>query len=151
VSWIFCALGVLVVMAGWPAGAQEPDAQAGLELARDLCTGCHIVGPQRVGSDAAPPFAALARDPEMTLDALHAWPGPNHPVMGDMALTRTQIADINAYLDRLREGASVPAEADEPAEVEREEQRPAIEDAPAERLGEPITPEAEPEGEPGAP
>jgi len=139
-----CALGALVLMAGWAAAAQEPDPQAGMELALDLCTGCHIVGPERVGSDVAPPFMVLARDPEMTLRALHAWPGPDHPVMGDMVLSRQQIADINAYLDHLRENATVPAESDaDQGQAEGEALPPTLDDAPAEKLGEPIEPDTE--------
>lgn len=143
--------GAIALMLALPAAAQEGDPQAGLELASELCTGCHIVGPERVGSDMAPPFRALASDPEMTLTALHAWPGPDHPVMGDMALSRQQIDDINAYLDHLREEATVPADAEEDALQEETGARPpAVEQAPPEKLGEPIEP-SEDEEIPAAP
>lgn len=144
--------GAIVLMAALPAAAQEGNPQAGLDLASQLCTGCHIVGPEEVGSDIAPPFTALAGDPEMTLTALHAWPGPGHPVMGDMALSHKQIADINAYLDHLREEATVPADAeDEALEEEAGARRRAIEQAPPEKLGAPIEPEPEGEQAPAAP
>ena len=107
---------------------------AGQELATQLCTACHIVGTERVGSDVAPPFPVIAKDPAMTLTQLHAWVDPAHPVLPDLALTPQQIADINAYLDALHEA---PAEQ-EPPRVQTEE--PAIEDAPPEELGEPIAP-----------
>ena len=73
-----------------------------LELASRLCTACHIVGSERAGSDAAPPFAAIARAPDVTLSELHGWGGPGHPVLPNLVLTRKQITDINAYLDSLR-------------------------------------------------
>ena len=122
-------LSVLAVAV--PAAAQEEgDPVAGQELATQLCTACHIVGTERVGSDVAPPFPVIARGPDMTLTQLHAWVGPAHPVLPNLALTPQQIADINAYLDALHE--------EEPPRVETEEPPPAIEQSPPEELGEPI-------------
>ena len=121
-----------------PAAAQQAtgDPAAGQELATQLCTACHIVGTERVGSDVAPPFPVIARDPDMTLTQLHGWLGPGHPVLRHLALTPQQIADINAYLDALQDE---PAEEETPR-VETEEPPPALEDAPPEELGEPIEP-----------
>ena len=121
-----------------PAAAQQEtgDPAAGHELASQLCTACHIVGTERVGSDVAPPFPTIAREPGMTLTRLHAWLGPGHPVLPHLALTPQQIADINAYLDALHEE---PLEEETPR-VETEEPPPAIERAPPEKLGEPIEP-----------
>ena len=68
-------LSVLAV--AMPAAAQEEgDPVAGQELATQLCSACHIVGTERVGSDVAPPFPVIARGPDMTLTQLHAWVGP---------------------------------------------------------------------------
>jgi mono/diheme cytochrome c family protein len=100
-------------------------------IAAKLCTGCHIVGTERSGSDVAPPFLVIARDPQVTLTALHAWVAPPHP-MRNLALTRQQIADINAYLDTLH--------GEQPPRVNTEEPPPALEDAPPDKLGEPIKP-----------
>jgi len=122
-----------------PAAAQEQgDPAAGRELAVKLCSACHIVGAEAVGSDAAPPFPVIAKDPELTFSELHAWLGPMHPILPNLALTPKQIADINAYLDSLRDPA-----ADELPRVETEEPPPALEDAPPEELGEPIAPQPE--------
>jgi mono/diheme cytochrome c family protein len=128
---------VLAVLAvARPAAAQqEGDPMAGRELASQLCAACHIVGTERVGSDVAPPFATIARDPDMTLTELHAWIGPAHPMLPNLALTPEQIADINAYLDTLR-----GAEAQEAPRGETEEPPPALKNAPPERLGDPIEP-----------
>ena len=131
------ALGALVVSG--VALAQEPgDPVAGRELASQLCSTCHIVGTERVGSDVAPPFPILAKDPGVTLTELHGWSGPMHPVLSNLALTSKQIADINAYLDSLRDGEPLP-EGEAPR-VGTEEPPAALEDAPPERLGEPIEP-----------
>lgn len=127
-----------------PAAAQEPDPAAGLGLAERLCTSCHIVGTERVGNDVAPPFPVIAKDPETTLTDLHAWHGPGHPLLPNLALSAQQIADINAYLDSLRDGRAEPA-AGPPGQpegasprIETEEPPPAILDSPPEQIGPPI-------------
>ena len=74
----------------------------------------------------------IARDPQTTLTALHAWVGPGHPMLPNLALSGQQIADINAYLDILH-GEQTPR-------VKTEEPPPALEDAPPDKLGEPIKP-----------
>jgi mono/diheme cytochrome c family protein len=129
------AVLLLAVLARPAAAQHDGDPAAGRELASHLCAACHIVGTERVGSDVAPPFAALAKDPDMTLTELHAWIGPAHPMLPDLALTPEQIADINAYLDTLRS-----ADAQDAPRGATEEPPPAIEDAPPERLGDPIAP-----------
>jgi mono/diheme cytochrome c family protein len=123
----------MALIAGTPAAAQQvignPDA--GHELAAKLCSACHIVGTEQSGSDVAPPFLVIARDPQMTLIALHGWVGPQHP-MRNLALSGQQIADINAYLDTLH-GEQTPR-------VKTEEPPPALKQAPPDKLGEPIKP-----------
>jgi hypothetical protein len=81
--------GVLaVLMAAWPAAAEEQgDATAGHKLASQFCTACHIVGAERVGSDAAPPFRVIAENPARRLSELHSWRGPMHPVLSNLAFT----------------------------------------------------------------
>jgi mono/diheme cytochrome c family protein len=125
---------MVLVVATLPAAAQQvignPDA--GHELASKLCTSCHIVGTEREGSDVAPPFLVIARDPQLTLTALHGWVGPTHPMLRNLSLSNQQIADINAYLDLLH-GEQAPR-------VKTEEPPPALEEAPPDKLGEPIKP-----------
>ncbi len=118
-----------------PAAAQTGDAAAGHDLAAQLCSSCHIVGAERVGSDVAPPFRTIAKDPALKLTELHAWRGPMHPVLSNLALSAKQVADINAYLDSLRasdEPAAAPTATKKPP--------PAILNAPPDKLGEPIAP-----------
>jgi mono/diheme cytochrome c family protein len=128
---------ILLSVLAAPVAAQQEEGSpaAGLELASQLCTACHIVGTERVGSDAAPPFAAIARDPDVTLSELHGWGGPGHPMLPNLVLTPKQVADINAYLDRLHD-----AEVGETPRDETEEPAPALDRAPPERLGDPIEP-----------
>jgi mono/diheme cytochrome c family protein len=130
--------GVLIAVAvALPAAAQERgDPAAGHELASQLCTSCHIVGTEAVGSDVAPPFPVIAKDPELTFGERQAWLSPMHPILPNLALTPQQIADINAYLDSLRPGYEEP-----PPRAGTEQ--PTLEGAPPERLGEPIAPQPE--------
>jgi mono/diheme cytochrome c family protein len=121
-----------------PAAAQEPgNAEAGHDLASKLCASCHIIGNQRRGSDQAPPFPAIARDPDVSLAELHGWGGAGHPMLPNLALTPEQVADINAYLDSLR-GAP-------PAERTAPKAPPKLRQAPAERIGPPIGTQPPPE------
>jgi mono/diheme cytochrome c family protein len=124
---------MMALIAGTPAAAQQVigTADAGHELASKLCSACHIVGTERSGSDVAPPFLVIAREPQMTLAALHGWVSPPHP-MRNLALSGQQIADINAYLDTLH--------GEETPRVKTEEQPAVLENAPPDKVGEPIKP-----------
>jgi mono/diheme cytochrome c family protein len=125
--------GLAAMLAAAPALAQEPgNAEAGHELASQLCTSCHIIGNERRGSDLAPPFAAIAKDPEVSVAELHGWGGRGHPMLRNLALTPKQVADINAYLDSLRGVAPPPAE---PAAAPTKRPLPQ---APPDRIGPPI-------------
>ncbi|HSA80108.1 MAG TPA: hypothetical protein VLE23_04750 [Geminicoccaceae bacterium] len=137
--WTNIGSTLVALAVALPAAAQEQgDPAAGRELASKLCSACHIVGSEAVGSDAAPPFPVIAKDPELTFSELHAWIGPMHPILPDLALTSKQIADINAYLDSLRPNYEEPR-----PRVETEPPPPTLEGAPPEKLGEPIAPQPE--------
>jgi mono/diheme cytochrome c family protein len=127
---LFVGMLVVIAVVRPLAAQQEGDPAAGHELASKLCTACHIVGTERVGSDVAPPFLAIAKDPDVTLTELHAWTGPGHPMLPNLALTAQQAADINAYLDSLHDTGPV---APPPAEP-----RPALPAAPPDKIGDPI-------------
>ncbi len=128
-----------VVALAWPAAAQpQGDPTAGHVLAAQFCSSCHIIGSEEVGSDMAPPFRAIAADPGKSFTELHAWRGPMHPAISNLALSDQQIADINAYLDSLH-----PAEPAGGAPAARTQPPPAIQNAPPEKLGPPIEPESE--------
>jgi mono/diheme cytochrome c family protein len=124
-------LSVLAAAAPTAAQQQDGDPAAGWELASQLCTACHIVGTERVGSDVAPPFPAIAKDPEVTLSELHGWGGPGHPMLPNLVLTPKQIADINAYLDILHDAGVEPRP---------ESEKPPLGAAPPERIGDPVEP-----------
>jgi mono/diheme cytochrome c family protein len=120
---------LLAIVAALPAAAQERgDAEAGHQLSSKLCTACHIVGDERSGSDLAPPFRQIAKDPNTSLIELHSWGQSGHPTLRHLALTSKQAADIDAYLDSLRGAAPTPAPA---------AQR-TLPQAPPDKIGPPI-------------
>ena len=82
--------------------AQAQDAERGRMLARDWCGSCHVTEAGATGSDAAPPFATIARDPSSTPDRLHHWLVDPHPPMPDLKLSRDEENDIVAYLLSLK-------------------------------------------------
>lgn len=78
------------------------DADAGQRLARQWCVECHIVEPtQESASDAAPPFEAIAEDPDRTPEGLRAWLADPHPSMPNLQLSTGEIEDILAYIQTL--------------------------------------------------
>ena len=136
-NWTIVGGALAALAVALPAAAQERgDPAAGRELASKLCSSCHIVSTEAVGSDVAPPFPVIAKDPELTFTERQAWLSPMHPILPNLALTPKQIADINAYLDSLRPGYEEP-----PPRAGTEQ--PTLEGAPPERLGEPIAPQPE--------
>jgi mono/diheme cytochrome c family protein len=89
---------VLAPQSGWSA-----DAGNGSRLAHRWCEACHIVAPtqRRVGSDMAPPFATIAKRPDFNASQVALFLLNPHPKMPDMSLSRTEAADIAAYIASL--------------------------------------------------
>ena len=83
---------------GWTA-----DADNGSRLAHRWCEACHIITPtQRLaGSDQAPPFATIANRPGFNAAQIAVFLLDPHPKMPDMSLTRTEAADLAAYIGSL--------------------------------------------------
>ena len=83
-----------------PAGvAPKPSADRGKVIAQRWCAECHVVAPDQKSAKAdLPSFAAIAskRPPgAVPLDTFLMNP---HPRMPDMQLTRTEVADLVAYI-----------------------------------------------------
>jgi mono/diheme cytochrome c family protein len=82
---------------GWAA-----DPAHGEELARRWCAGCHVVASdQRQASSDAPPFSAIARNPNFNVDRLAFFLLDPHPKMPNMSLTRIEATDLAAYIASL--------------------------------------------------
>ena len=96
---VFLLAGVLGVA---PRPAHSTQAEEGLRLAAQWCTSCHVVAPDRPGSDAGPPFEVVANRPEFSEGGLRAWLADPHPPMPNLDLTRAEIEQVIAYLLSLR-------------------------------------------------
>lgn len=92
-------LPIVMVLASAPAIAGNADS--GRALAERWCTSCHLIGPSDRGSDTAPPFAAIAADPEKTPGHLTTWLSTPHTTMPQMPLDRQNIDDLVAYIGSL--------------------------------------------------
>jgi mono/diheme cytochrome c family protein len=101
-SRIVAALGLMLSIGVSQAHAAG-DAANGRILAQRWCAACHVVSDeQRQASEAAPPFASVARRPGFDADRLAFFLLDPHPKMPDMGLTRREAADLAAYIATLR-------------------------------------------------
>jgi len=96
------SLAVAVTVTTHPAAAA--DAQNGERLAHRWCEACHVVAAKRTGAgtDQAPPFATIAKRPNFDAGRLALFLLAPHPKMPDMSLTRTEAADLAAYIATLK-------------------------------------------------
>ncbi len=92
---------------GTPARAQPltPDAGEGRQLAAKLCSNCHLTEGNGVAAPRAdvPSFMAIAKSPRTTPESLAAAIILPHPEMPGIALTRSEIRHLIAYVMALRE------------------------------------------------
>jgi len=95
-------LAAAAIMATAPAfGA---DADNGRRLAHRWCEACHVVSAtqRRIASDQAPPFSAIAKRPGIDAAKIALYLLNPHPKMPDMGLSRTEAADLAAYIASLK-------------------------------------------------
>jgi cytochrome c2 len=107
-SMAFASLGSPADPSGLSALAQEllrtspADVQHGATIARRWCSSCHVVASnQRQVTGEAPPFATIARRPDFDQNRLAYFLLDPHPKMPDMGLSRTDAADLAAYIASL--------------------------------------------------
>jgi mono/diheme cytochrome c family protein len=96
---------VLVVGIGVLAGsrAMAADADHGFDLAKRWCAACHVVdADQKQANAAAPTFAAIARKTDFTPEKVAFFLLDPHPKMPNFPLSRSEAADIAAYIGTLR-------------------------------------------------
>ena len=95
------ALLALLALAGGAALAAADPAQ-GEKLAKRWCAACHIVSPEQTrGADNVPAFAAIAQRPGFSAEKIARFLMNPHPKMPDMQLTRSEAADLGAYIASL--------------------------------------------------
>ncbi|MBI2714743.1 MAG: cytochrome c [Rhizobiales bacterium] len=79
--------------------ASAADAGNGEKLARRWCVSCHVVAAdQRQGNTQADPFSAMAKLPGLDAGKLALYLLLPHPKMPDMNLSRSEAADLAAYI-----------------------------------------------------
>ena len=98
VALLFSLFTVLLSPSAHAAG----DAAAGKDLATTWCSACHQMEGSSTAADAAPPFAAMARDPKVTPDRLRAFLVRPHGQMPELNLTRQEIENLVAYIESLK-------------------------------------------------
>jgi len=95
------ASGIFIANTMPPALAA--DAFTGKRLAERWCAACHVVAvTQRQANADAPPFEAIAKRPNFSERGLATFLLDPHAKMPDMNLTRTEAADIAAYIGTLK-------------------------------------------------
>lgn len=93
-------LGALAAPA-WAQDAGVGDAAAGRALAEAWCAACHALDGAETASDAAPAFAGIAADPDLTPGQLRARIAVPHPPMPQLDPTEAQLSDLVAYITSL--------------------------------------------------
>ena len=79
--------------------ASAADAGNGERLARRWCASCHVVAAdQRQGNTQAAPFSEIAKMPGFDAAKLALYLLLPHPRMPDMSLSRSEAADLAAYI-----------------------------------------------------
>ena len=93
---LICALGLM----GRAFGA---DALKGEILAQRWCSTCHVVSSgQQQGTAQAPPFSAIANNPDFNETTTAYFLLTPHPRMPDMNLSRSEATDLAAYIKMQR-------------------------------------------------
>lgn len=83
--------------------ADAGDAAYGRRLAENWCASCHIVSAgQPAPNKGAPAFAAIAQSSDFSAQRLAYLLLDPHPKMAKLALSRTAIDDIAAYIMSLK-------------------------------------------------
>lgn len=89
----------LFCMVASGSSALAADTSKGETLAKRWCANCHIVAAdQQRGSTQAPPFSSIANKSDFNEAGLAFFLLAPHPVMPDMNLSRSEAADLAAYI-----------------------------------------------------
>lgn len=84
--------------------ALAADPSNGLRIAHRWCEACHVVTATqtRPATDQAPPFASIAKEPGFDASKIALFLLDPHPKMPDMGLSRSDAADLAAYIATLK-------------------------------------------------
>jgi mono/diheme cytochrome c family protein len=94
---VFCWLLVSVQI------GQAADARQGETLAKRWCADCHAVSREQVSATTqAPPFSEIAKADKFDAASVALFLLAPHPRMPDMNLSRSEAADLAAYIGAQR-------------------------------------------------
>jgi mono/diheme cytochrome c family protein len=94
---------LLIFAAGLTDCVFAADARKGEILAKRWCTACHVVSSdQQQGTTQAPPFSAVANKLDFNETTVAYFLLIPHPRMPDMNLSRSEAADLAAYIKTQR-------------------------------------------------
>ena len=98
-----CTLLAALVPALVVAHSVRADVQKGVQIARQWCANCHVIGGNPTGPvpQGPPSFQMVARN-GMTADQLRVFLSHPHGAMPNLALTRAEIDDLISYIETLR-------------------------------------------------
>jgi len=79
------------------------DVEQGKVIAERWCSSCHLVQPGQKTAvpDQAPPFMTIAKTPDFDAGELALRLLAPHPNMPKLALSRSEVADLAAYIRTL--------------------------------------------------
>jgi mono/diheme cytochrome c family protein len=96
---IIAGLLSLTILATPASEVRAADAGNGGRLAARWCAACHVVATdQSRGSTQAPPFSAIAKKPGLDAARIALFLLLPHPRMPDMNLSRSEAADLAAFI-----------------------------------------------------
>jgi mono/diheme cytochrome c family protein len=101
------------MMSSLAAGAQEtaePSAEKGYQLARRLCSNCHLIEDKANATLPAgvPTFRGIANRPGQTGQRITNTLMVPHAPMPDIRLSGPEIQDLISYLETLRTNPAIP-------------------------------------------
>ncbi len=99
---IACGAIVFLVLPALRTDVFAADAAKGEIIAKRWCATCHLVSADQIAANSdVPSFASIAHKTKLTSETLRVFLSSPHPKMPDMSLTRSEIADIVAYIRSL--------------------------------------------------
>jgi mono/diheme cytochrome c family protein len=99
----YIRLGLMVAAIMTATPALSADANNGERLAHRWCEACHLVSAsQRSATDQVPPFGSIAKMPGFDAAKIALFLLDPHPKMPNMGLSRTEAADLAAYIVTLK-------------------------------------------------
>lgn len=94
---------IAAAMALSTAQALAADADHGADLARRWCAACHLVdGAQKQAIADVPSFAMIAQKSDFSPEKVAFFLLDPHPKMPNFPLSRSEAADLAAYIGSLR-------------------------------------------------